>query len=446
MQSRRSFLFETWPRFAARRPWWVLGATAVALVTLVFAFSAFKGSYTDSFSFKGTEAQQAVDLLKARFPQQSGDSATVVVKAPVGINDPQVHARIDTLIGQLKALPEVVDVTTPYGGQNTISADGTIARISVQYDKRSRDLASGTTSALLALRKQASTGDFQVEAGGSVVNSAERGGLGNTAELIGISAAVLILLVAFGSVVAMGLPIVTAMLALVSGMLLIGIGTRFVGLPSFTPEFAAMIGLGVGIDYSLLIVTRYREGLARGMSVDDAIVQASMTAGRSVLFAGSTVVIAMLGLWAVGIAFVADLGTAAAIVVGLAVVVALIVMPAVLKVIGRRIDRWRVPGMKPVAHEGESGVGYRLSRVIQRAPVPALVISLGILIALSIPLFSIQLGSSDAGNNPESFTSRRAYDLLSAGFGPGFNGPIIVALRVDSAAGADVGERAAGRA
>ncbi len=438
MHAKRSFLFETWPRFAARHPWWVLGATAVALATLVLAFSAFKGSYTDAFSFKGTEAQQAVDLLHARFPQQAGDSATVVVKAAAGVDDPQVHAKIDTLVGQLKALPEVVDVTSPYGGQDTISADGTIARISVQYDSKTRDLKAGSADALMALRKQVSTSDFQVEAGGSVVNATERGGLGNTAELIGIAAAVLILLVAFGSVVAMGLPIITAMLALVSGMLLIGIGTRFVALPSFTPEFGAMIGLGVGIDYALLIVTRYREGLARGMSVDDAIAQAAMTAGRSVLFAGSTVVIAMLGLWAVGIQFVADLGTAAAVIVGLAVVVALIVMPAVLKVIGRRIDSWRVPGIKPVAHEGESGMGYRLSRLIQRVPVPALVISLGVLIALSIPLFSIQLGSSDAGNNPESFTSRRAYDLLSAGFGPGFNGPIVVALRVDSAAGAEV--------
>ncbi|HYM16794.1 MAG TPA: MMPL family transporter [Dehalococcoidia bacterium] len=432
----RSFVFDTWPRTAARHPWWVLGATALALAALVFAYSVFHGSYSDAFSMKGTEAQQAVDLLQARFPQQAGDSATVVVRAPAGVNDPATRAKVAGLIAQLKALPDVVDVTSPYGGQNTTSSDGTVARITVQYAKKARDLPPGAASALLALRQQVSTPSFQVEAGGPVVASAERGSLGNLTELIGISVAILVLLVAFGSVVAMGLPIITAVVALVSGLLVIGVGTRFVGLPSFTPQFGAMIGLGVGIDYALLIVTRYREGLARGLSIDNAIVQASATAGRSVLFAGSTVVIAMLGLWAVGIRFVADLGTAAAVIVALSVAVALFVMPAILKVVGHNIDRWQVPGLRVTANEGESGFGYRLSRMIQRVPVPALVVSLALLVTLSIPLFSIQLGSSDAGNNPTSYSSRRAYDLLSAGFGPGFNGPIIVALRMDTAAGA----------
>jgi len=434
--SRRSFLFDVWPRFAARHPWYVLGATVLAVAGLVVSFGAFRGSYSDAFSIKGTEAQRAVDLLKARFPQQAGDSATVVVRAPAGVNDPAVQSRVNSLVADLKALPEVVDVTSPYGQQATISQDGTIARITVQYAKKARDLRSGSAQALLSLRGKRSSADFQVEVGGSVINSAERSNPFGTSELIGVSAAVLVLLIAFGSVVAMGLPIITALLALVSGLLLIGIGSRFVALPSFTPEFAAMIGLGVGIDYALLIVTRFREGLARRLSVDDAIAQAAATAGRSVLFAGSTVVIAMLGLWAVGIQFVSDLGTAAAIIVSLSVGIALFVMPAVLKVVGHHVDRWRVPGMRPVAHESESGFGYRLSRTIQRAPVPALVLSLALLVVLALPLFRIQIGSSDAGNNPEKFTSRRAYDLLSQGFGPGFNGPIIVALSIDNASGA----------
>jgi RND superfamily putative drug exporter len=432
---RPSILFDTWPRFAARHPWYVLGAAALVLAALLLAFTAFRGSYTDAFSIKGTEAQHAVDLLRGRFPQQAGDTATVVVEAPAGINDPSVRAEVESLVARLRMLPDVADVTSPYGGQATISQDGTIARITVQYDKKARDLPSGSAAALLNLRKQTSRHGFQVEAGGPVVNVAEHGSLGSTTELIGVGVAVLVLLVAFGSVAAMGLPIVTALLALASGLLIIGIGARFVALPSFTPEFGAMIGLGVGIDYALLIVTRYREGLARGLSVDDAIAQAATTAGRSVLFAGSTVVIAMLGLWAMGIQFVADLGTAAAIVVGLSVLIALVVMPAVLKVVGRHIDRWRVPGLRAVAHESEAGIGYRLSRGIQRAPLPAIAVSLALLITLAVPLFSIQLGSSDAGNNPGRFTSRRAYDLLSAGFGPGFNGPILVAVSIDGPGG-----------
>jgi len=437
MSNRRpSFLFDTWPRFAARHPWYVLAATVLALIVLFGASRAFSGSYSNAFSISGTEAQQATDLLKARFPQEAGESASVVVRAPAGINDPAVRARVETLVGDLQALPDVVGVTSPYDQQATISQDGTIARITVQYGKRPQELPKSSTDALFSLRKQASAPGFQVEAGGPVVNEAEEGGLGNWTELIGVSVAVLVLLLAFGSVVAMGLPIVTALLALASGMLLIGIGARFVTLPSFTPEFGAMIGLGVGIDYALLIVTRFREALARGLAVDDAIAEAAATAGRSVLFAGSTVVIAMLGLWAVGVRFVADLGTAAALIVALSVVVALVIMPAILKLVGRRVDRWRVPGMGAASHESEAGFGYRLSRAIQKAPLPAMVGSLALLVVLALPLTRIQLGSSDAGNNPDTFTSRRAYDLLSQAFGPGFSGPVLVALSIDSPTGA----------
>ncbi len=437
MASRRpSFVFDTWPRRAARHPWRVLGATVAAIAALVFTFSMFGGKYEDSFSIKGTQAQSAVDLLKARFPQAAGDSTTFVVKAPAGLNDPTVHARVDTLVADLKTLPDVVSVASPYDAPNSISPDGTIARITVQHDAKARDLPRSSINAMLALRsRESSPPDFQVEAGGPALSRIEHSAGFGATEMIGVGAAVVVLLLAFGSVVAMGLPIITALLALGLGLMMIGIGARFVPLPSFTSEFGAMIGLGVGIDYALLIVTRFREGLAKRLSIEDAIAQAAATAGRSVLFAGATVVIAMLGLWAVGIQFVADLGTAAALIVAISVGIALFVMPAILSVVGHRIDSWRVPLLPTVSYESESGMGYRLSRLIQRAPVPALVVSLGILLLLAVPLLSIRVGSSDAGNNPESFTSRRAYDLLSEGFGPGFNGPILVALEIDSAQG-----------
>jgi RND superfamily putative drug exporter len=427
----RSFLFDRWPRLAFRHPWLVLAGTLVIIVALGIVWREFRGSYSDQFSLPNVESQRAADLLRSRFPSQAGDSATVVVRAPAGFSDPQVRARVDTLVHDLNALPEVTEVTSPYVQSNTISSDGTIARIVVQYDNRGQDIARSSVEALADLRARSSTSNFQVEVGGQVIRRIERPSFGNT-ELFGVAAAVVILLIAFGSVVAMGLPIVSALLTLGAGLLITGLLTRIANLPSFTPEFGAMIGLGVGIDYALLVVTRFREGLANNLSLEDAIAGAASTAGRSVLFAGSTVVIAMLGLWAIGLPFVSWLGTSAAIIVALSVGIALVVQPAILRLVGHRIDRWRLPFLPTVSREGESGFGYNLSRLIQRAPLPALAVSLGILITLAIPLLRLQLGSSDAGNNPTSFTSRRAYDLLSHGFGPGFNGPIIVVVRVDT--------------
>ena len=376
------------------------------------------------------ESQRAANLLQSRFLSQAGDSATVVVRAPAGLSDPQVRARVDTLVRDLRTLPDVAEVTSPYEEPNAISSDGSIARIGVRYDATIAHIARSSVQALADLRGRSSVPDFQVEVGGHLMRKVEQDSLGN-AELFGIAAAIVILLVAFGSVVAMGLPIVTALLAVGAALLGIGVLARFVNLPSFTFEFGAMIGLGVGIDYALLIVTRLREGLADDMSLEDAIARAATTAGRSVLFAGSIVVIAMLGLWAVGLPFVSWLGTSAAIVVAVSVAIALFVQPAILRLAGHNIDRWRVPLLPTISREGYAGFGYRLSRLIQRAPLPALMASFGVLIILAIPLLRVQLGSSDAGTNPTGFTSRRAYDLLSQGFGPGFNGPIIVAVRVD---------------
>ncbi len=415
---------------AARRPWHVLLGALAVVVALAAASLAWRGSFTDQFSIPGTESQRAIDLLRARFPQQAGDTAVVVVKADAGLDDPAVRSRVESLVASLRTLPHVVEVTSPYEATGAISPDGRIARINVLYDARARDLSRSSVEPLDRLRERTTGPGFQVEVGGNIIRVIERPEMGRT-ELIGIGAAVVVLLVAFGSVVAMGLPIVTALLALGMGLLVISLATRFVALPSFTPQFAAMIGLGVGIDYALLIVTRFREALSRGLAVDDAIVEASSTAGRSVLFAGGTVVVAMLGLWAIGTRFVADLGTAAAVIVALSVTVALLVTPAMLKIVGRRIDRWRVPGVPAVTHESERGFGYRLSVVIQRAPLPALLLALGLLVTLALPLTRIRLGSSDAGSNPTSFTSRRAYDLLSEGFGPGFNGPILIAASVN---------------
>jgi putative drug exporter of the RND superfamily len=435
MSQSRSLLFDRWPRFIARHPWRVIGGALACIILFATLAATAGGTLVNTFSIPGTEAQHAYDLLAERFPQQSGDSAIVVVRAPAGLNTPQVHARVDTLVANLTTLPEVSGVVSPYQRPGAVSADGTIAQIGVQYAKRAVDLQKSSAVALVNLRDRASAPDFQVELSGQVVQAGQRGGLGSTETVIGLIAAVIILLIAFGSVVAMGLPIVTALVALGSGLSLVTLLAAFVHLPSFTTAFGAMIGLGVGIDYSLLIVTRFRQGLARGMGVDDALVTAVATAGRSVLFAGATVVVAMLGLWTVGIPFVSYLGTAAAIIVAMTILVAFTVLPAILRLLGRRVDGLRIPGIRASVNETETGIGYRLSRLIARAPVVVLAVSLGLTLLIAAPALRLQVGSSDAGTNPTSDTTRRAYDLLSEGFGVGYNGTILVAVRVDDPAG-----------
>jgi RND superfamily putative drug exporter len=401
------------------------------MVALGALFGRFGGPYRDTFSLPGTESQLLNDLLDERFPSTAGDTATIVVRAPEGVDDPEIRMRIDALVAEVNALPDVLGAMSPYQQPGAISADGTIARMTVQYEKRTEDMDKASVNALLDLRRDHSTPDLQVEAGGSVARAGERGGPGRT-ELIGIAAAVVVLIIAFGSVVAMGLPILVALLALVAGFFLVGIGASYFDIPGMTAQFAAMIGIGVGIDYALLIITRYREGLARGLSTVDSIVQAEATAGRSVVFAGFTVVIALLGLWAVGIPFVAFMGTSGAVVVALSVVVAIVVLPAILGLVGTSIDKWSIPFLAASAHESETGVGYRLSRAIQKRPLVFFVLSLGILLMLAAPVLTMRLGSSDAGNRPASSTTRRAYDLLSEGFGPGFNGPVLVGFNLDA--------------
>ena len=239
----------------------------------------------------------------------------------------------------------------------------------------------------------------------------------------------------------MALPILTALLGLGSGFFIIGLVTSVVGIPSWTTQFVAMIGIGVGIDYALLISTRFREARSQDLSSEDAAVVAAATAGRSVFFAGGTVVIALLGLWASGIASIGWVGTAAALVVATTVAIAVLVMPAILRYAGPVINSLQIPFLAAPAAEAETGIGYRLSRLVQRHPVLCLVGAAAVLLLLTAPVLDLRLGISDPGNNPESFTSRRAYDLIADGFGPGTNGPVVVGFRIDdpSAAG-HVGE------
>ena len=427
---RSSLLFERWPRFAIRHPWVVVALTVISIAAFAAAYSLHRGSYGDAFSLPGAESQRMADLLKERFPERAGDSAYVVVHVPDGVNSDSAAGGVESLRAKLSALPKVAAVSSPYETPGQISPDGTTAIINVLYSESAADLDHSVLLKLRDLQEEETRPGFRVEAGGAIMRRIEMEPPG-LSEAIGILAAVLILLLAFGSVVAMGLPIGTALIALTSGFFLVGIGAAFVDLPSFTPQFSAMIGIGVGIDYALLVVTRFRESHSAGASLDQSILTASRTAGRSVVLAGATVMIALLGLWAAGLPPIGWVGTASSLIVLLSVCSAILVLPALLRLAGRHIDRWRLPGFSAPSPRDETGLAYRWSRLVQHYPVPCVVISLGILLAAAAPVLDLRLGSSDAGNNPESFTSRRAYDLLADGFGPGFNGPIILAFSIE---------------
>ena len=356
-------------------------------LTIAFGALSFSiaGQFNDSFSLPGSESQKAYDLLADRFPGASGTSAQIVYQIPDGssFDDPAVQEQITALQAQIAELPHVASVTSPYDVAYQMSPNGTIAFATVNYDVLSSDLEIADAEDLVALTEAANSDTLRVEAGGEVPALTEQE-FGNTAELIGIAAAAVILLIAFGSVVAMGLPIVTALIGLLIGFMGIGIATRYLDIATFAPAFASMIGIGVGIDYALFIVTRFREGIHDGLNPREATARALDTAGRSVIFAGSVVVISMLGLSAVGIRFVAALGVAAAIVVATAVLVAFTVLPALMALIGTRIDKWAVrrPGSKnradrrairPQAQQPHPGKTVAVRHPVGRFPVASCV-------------------------------------------------------------------------
>jgi RND superfamily putative drug exporter len=393
------------------------------------------GDYADSFTLPGAESQQAYDLLDERFPQQAGSTATMVFKTgdPVGITDPETQSQIAAILAEALTLPHVSHVVSPFEAEQQISADGRTAYATVAYDALAGDVPIADIERFIELVDRSATDTLQVEAGGDIVAQSEFE-ISYTAEMVGIIAAAIILLVAFGSVVAMGLPILTALLGLFLGFMGIGIVASVMDVATFAPAFASMIGIGVGIDYALFIVTRYREGLADGLPVHQAVVRAVDTAGRAVIFAGGVVIISLLGLSAVGVPFITAIGVAAAIVVAAAVFVALVLLPTFLTLLGKRIDKWSISRNRSDAATGHqrAPVGRRLARRIQSAPWPYALVTGALLLILAVPLADVELGFPDAGANPTSYHSRRAYDLLTEGFGPGFSNPLLIVLEDES--------------
>ncbi|MBI4296620.1 MAG: MMPL family transporter [Chloroflexi bacterium] len=413
----------------------VLISWCIALLAVIILWRNFGGDFAASFEIPGTESQQAFDLLKERFPQQAGDTAVLVFQTSDGISVEANRQRIEAILQRARELPGVVDVGSPYApGRGTVSRDGQIGYATLFYSQRAMAIPGEDVEALLNLADRTTGDSLRVEVGGRVVEAAERQPPG-VSEAIGLVAAVIILLIAFGSVVAMGLPLATALVALMASFALIGLLANVLDLPDGATALASMVGIGVGIDYALLVVTRFREELKAGKEVDDSIVVAMSTAGRSVAFAGIIVAIALAGLALIGTSADSSIAVAMVVVVAMAVLSSLTILPALLAILGRGIDRWSIPVFRNIDIGERPSVWYRLSLTVQRQPLAWLVVSLVILLTLAAPALSLQLGSSDAGNSPISQHSRRAYDLLADGFGPGFNGPLVVVLDLSNTAG-----------
>ncbi|MGW0814164.1 MMPL family transporter [Streptomyces viridiviolaceus] len=416
----------------------------VALLTLagVGAASAPPAGST-SFSIPGTEAQKAFDLLEERFPGQSADGATarVVFKAPDGekMTDAAHRATVEKTVGELADGSEVASVADPYKA-DAVSKDGTIAYASVRYDVSGMELEESTKDALEDAAQQARDAGLTVEVGGDALQAVPHTG---ATEIIGIAVAAVVLVITFGSLVAAGLPLLTALIGVGIGVSTITALASALELGSTTSILAMMIGLAVGIDYALFIVSRYRAELAEGREREEAAGRAVGTAGSAVVFAGLTVVIALVGLAVVNIPMLTKMGVAAAGTVAIAVLIALTMIPALLGYAGRKVkpagEKGKLLGGARAAGKNEgkpakANLGTRWASFVVRRPVAVLLLGVVGLGAAAVPATSLELGLPDDGSQPTSTTQRRAYDLLSEGFGPGFNGPLMV---VTDAKGSD---------
>jgi putative drug exporter of the RND superfamily len=407
----------------------VILAWIAALVAVGMVSSSVGSDFTEEFKLPSSDSQEAFDLLEAKFPQQSGVTAEIVYEAPAGADSPAVRRKMEGVFAEAAKLPHVSEVASPYvaGGAAAIAGDGEIAYATVQYDTTTDQLETDDIEKLVALGREASGDGLQVEVGGAPVEEVRAEEEGDSSFAIGLLAAVVILLLTFGSVVAMGLPLLTALFALGVGLSLVTLGTHVFDTAEFAPQLAAMIGLGVGIDYALFILTRFRNGLDEGLEPRDAAIAAVDTAGRAVLFAGVTVIISLMGMLLLGITFLYGVAMAAALAVLFTMIAALTLLPALLTIAGGRVDRLRIPGLgRREPSTAEDTRWFRWSREIQRRPVLSAVLSGALLIALCIPTLSLRLGSNDAGTDPAGSSTREAYDLLAEGFGPGFNGPFVM--------------------
>ena len=411
-------------QFCYRRRRYVVVGWILLLVGVLAISTAFSGEFSTEFKLPGSESQDALDLLEeSGVNERTGVQGQVVFEAEQGVQDPAVRESVEGLLADIRSSVPEVETVSPYepGKDYQIADNGRIAYAELNFSDRNWEAYLDDADVIKDLRDDVNVQGLRIELGGDMFAEAPQ----FSSEFIGIIAAVIILLIAFGSIIAMGLPIITALFGIGTGVAIIGLLTRIMAIPDFSTQLAAMIGIGVGIDYALLIVTRYRDGLRDGRAPEQAVTLSLNTSGRAVLFAGLTVVISLLGMFLMDLDAMRAVSISAIVAVLITMSAALTLLPAVLGFVGRNIDRFGLPHRSDEQSVSRS-FWSRWSGVIQRHPWPALVGSAALLIVLAVPLLSLRLGFGDAGNRPESDSSRQAYDLLSEGFGPGFNAPILV--------------------
>nr|WP_202459185.1 MMPL family transporter [Streptomyces sp. SID5464] len=432
-------------RFVAALARWCVQRRLVTVLLWLLAFAgvaagaAVAGSaYSNDYQVPGTESGRATQLLHEGFPRLGGDSDTVVWHTSSGsVRAADVEQTMTRALERVENLPGVASVTSPYDGPGTgrVSEDGRTAYATVTFDDPAQDISKSEAQAVVDTAKSAETDGLQVELGGSAVGLTQSSG-GHLAEVIGVVVAAVVLFLAFGSLAASLLPIATA---------LVGVGTAYAGIvllghamtvADFAPMLGMLIGLGVGIDYALFIVTRHRRGLKRGLSVTEAATNAVATTGRAVVFAGATVCIALLGMLILRLSFLNGVAFAASLTVILTVAASVTLLPALLSLIGMRAlsrrERRRLAEHGPEP-ELPTGFAARWSAFVERHPKVLGVVALVVMAVLALPTFSLHLGTSDQGNDPKTSTTRQAYDLLAEGFGPGVNGPLTLVTKVDGA-------------
>jgi putative drug exporter of the RND superfamily len=418
---------------AYRRRGLIVLAWIALTAAVVAAAPRLAGEFSSEFATAGSESQAAADLIAERFPGTSGDTIDVVWQADAGARNPAVLARVEGFLEEAERL-EGVAAAQPA----RVSRDGTIALARLELDRRALEVPEETGTRLIELAEAASGQGLQIELGGPPIRNAQEGG---SPELVGLIAAAIILVVAFGSVVAVGLPIAIALFGLGLSVLLIGVLAALVDVPGFATAIAGVVGIGVGIDYSLLILTRFRSALASGRDPRAAVVEAIATAGRSVLVAGTTVVISFLGLFLLGVSFLYGVALSVSLAVLIVMAASVTLLPALLAFAGDRVNRLHVPGIARVIAGGGETLAGRWSHLVQRRALPAALLGAVALIALAAPALGMRFGFPDAGNDEAGTTTRAAYELVSGGFGPGANGPLLLAA--DLRAGASERELAA---
>jgi RND superfamily putative drug exporter len=412
-------------------------ATVIAWLVVLLAAIGLSGAigshYSNDNALKGTESQRAADLLARDFPSQAGDTDQIVLHVTSGrVTDPAVKARVAPMLAKVAGLPHVTGVLSPFGaaGAQQVSRDGRIAFATVTFDQRANALPKPAVKSVMRAAQAARGPGLQIELGGQAIEQARGVSIG-PATAVGLLAAIIVLLIMFGSFVATGLPILTALLGLGTAFGLIAIGSRVITMPDVSTQLAAMMGLGVGIDYALFIITRFRENYRHDADVETAVIQAMDTSGRAVLFAGVTVIVALLGMLVLGVAFLTGLAVSSALAVLLTMLATLTLLPALLSRVGSRVVR-RTARRVPKA-PATPGFWLRWAELIRRRPWPAALAGLALMLLIASPALSLRLGLSDEGNDPSGQTTRQAYDLLAQGFGKGFNGPLIVAARMPRA-------------